>query len=409
MENLLDGLKVWDASWIGAGPLTARYLGDYGATVVHTENSRNPDRLRVGPPFRDGQPGINRSQFFADYNASKLGLGVDLASPGGREVARRLAGWADVVLESMRPGTFARLAFGYEELRQINPGIILLSSSIQGQSGPAKDFAGFGSFLAPAGGFSEITGWPDRRPDSPYGAYTDFIAQRFGGIAILAALEHRRRTGEGQYIDLSQMEGSLQLLGTEFLDYALNGRIAFRNGNRSEWAAPHGIFPCLPQDDRERWVAIAVESDTQWADLVQALGAPNWAVDGRYATFAGRKQHEDQLEQGLAAWTRTRTDDDVVHTLQPRVPAGWVHDGFGLQRDAQIAHRGYFTPLQHTLMGECLYESAQVHMSLTEHAPRSAAPCLGEHTRLVLVDLLGYSDDEVDSLIAAGAVEIILD
>jgi crotonobetainyl-CoA:carnitine CoA-transferase CaiB-like acyl-CoA transferase len=407
MDSPLEGVKVWDASWVGVGPLTGRYLGDYGATVVRTESMRNPDLLRNAPPFRDGIPGVNRSQLFADFNTSKLGLGVNLASADGRQIGRRLAEWADVVLESMRPGTFARLGFGYDELREVNPRIILLSTAMLGQTGPRKSFAGYGSFLAPASGFSDITGWPDREPDSPYGAYTDFIAQRFATISALAALEHRRLTGEGQYIDLSQMEASLQLLGTELLDFALNDRIAVRKGNRSDSAAPHGIFPCLPEDDRERWVAIAVESDSQWTALRRALGNPAWAGDSRFATLAGRKQHEDQIEKELATWTAARSADEVVYALQPQVPAGWVHDGRDLHRDAQIAHRGYFTPLQHPVMGETVYEGSQVQMSTTPHKPRTPAPCMGEHCREILTSLLGYSDAEVDALLAAGDVEIV--
>jgi benzylsuccinate CoA-transferase BbsF subunit len=408
MAGPLGELKVWDASWIGVGPLAARYLGDYGATVVHTESTTKLDTLRGQAPFKAGIPGLNRSQFFADYNASKLGLGVNLTSPGGREVAERLAGWADVVLESMRPGTFARLGYSYERLARINPAIIVLSTSMLGQTGPRTDFAGFGTALAAASGFCEITGWPDRMPGSPYGAYTDFIAQRFAAIAIMGALEHRRRTGQGQYIDLAQIESCLQLLGTEFLDLALNGRVVRRNGNRSDSAAPHGVFACLPEHGRERYVAIAVESQDQWAHLANVIGQPGWARDPRYATLARRKEQEDALETALAAWTSRRTASEVVQALQPHVPAGWVHDAFGLQQDAQIAHRGYFVPLQHTEMGECLYEGAQALMSLTPHAPSKAAPCLGEDTRQVLTGCLGYSDAEVDKLLADGDVETVI-
>jgi benzylsuccinate CoA-transferase BbsF subunit len=407
--RVFDGLKVWDASWVGVGPLTARYLADHGATVVRSESSKNLDVLRGGPPFRDGVRGINRSQFFAEFNASKLGLGVNLTSEGGRKVGLRLARWADVIIESFRPGTFDRMGYAYERLSESNLGLIMLSTSLSGRTGPRKDFAGFGSVLAPMSGFSDLTGWPDRTPGAPYGAYTDFIAQRFAAASVMAALEHRRLSGRGQHIDLAQMEAALQFLGPQLLDYQMSGCIATRDGNRSATAAPHGVFPCLPQDDRECWVAIAVETDGQWEALAMALGAPGLAADPRLATLAGRKEHEPFLEKAISEWTMSRTAQEVMESLQPKVPAGYVHDARALHADPQVAHRGYFRTLRHTVMGDAVYEGSQVGMSRTPPGPTKAAPCLGEDTRHVLTGLLHYSAAEVEALLAAGDAEINLD
>jgi benzylsuccinate CoA-transferase BbsF subunit len=285
----------------------------------------------------------------------------------------------------------------------------MISASMNGQTGPRRHFAGFGTVLAAMSGFCEITGWPDRGPGSPYGAYTDFIGQRFAATAVLAALEHRDRTGEGQYIDLSQMESGLMFLAPELVDYQLTGRVATRDGNRSPTAAPHGIFPCRPEDGREKWVAIAVETDAQWAALRRALGGPGWAADPRLDTLAGRKEQEDRLEEALAAWTRTRSTAEVVQALQPQVPAGPVHDAWGLQADPQVAHRQYFRRQTHTVMGEMLYEGAQAEMSLTPHRITKAAPLLGEDNEVVLTKLLHFSRAEVDELVASGAVEQVLD
>jgi crotonobetainyl-CoA:carnitine CoA-transferase CaiB-like acyl-CoA transferase len=402
---VLAGVKVWDASWVGVGPLTAKYLADYGALVVHTESASRPDVLRNGPPFRDGIPGINRSQFFADFNASKYGMGLDLKHPRGKAVALALAQWADVVLESFSPGVMGQFGLGYEVLSELNPSLIMLSTSMNGQTGPRRKFAGFGTVMAPMSGFSELTGWPDRPPGSPYGAYTDFISPRFTATALLAALDHRRRTGEGQYLDIAQYEASVQLHGPWLLDLEINGQLVSRDGNRNPAAAPHGIYRCADEDGRERWVAIAVEDDAQWAAFVAAAGSPPWALEPRFATLRGRKAHEDDLDAHVSAWTAGRRSTEVFYLLQPDVPAAPVHDARDLQQDPQIRFRRYYRELDHTVMGPTLYEGRQAELSLTPPVLSKPAPCLGEDSRMVLGDLLHLGDSEVDELIGLGVIE----
>lgn len=402
--GVLSGLRVWDAAWVGVGPLTSGYLANYGATVVHTESSAAPDVLRVGGPFRAGVPGINRSQFFADYNPSKLGMGLNYRSPQGIEVALRLARWADVVVESFSPGVMAKYGLTYDILREHNPGLIMLSTSMNGQTGPRRSFAGFGTVMAAMAGFSEITGWPDRNPGSPYGAYTDFVCQRFCATALIAAIDHRRRTGEGQYIDVAQYEASIQMLAPSVLDYVVNGRVATRAGNRSPHAAPHGVFRCRDEGERERWVAIAVEDDAQWDALVEVTGLDRLREE-RFATLRGRKAHEDDLESILGAWTSQRRRSEVFYALQPRVPAAPVQDPQDIHEDPQVLYRQYFRELDHTEMGPTLYEGRQAELSATPPVLRKAAPCLGEDTRYVLTQMLGYSDEDADELIEIGAVE----
>jgi benzylsuccinate CoA-transferase BbsF subunit len=403
--GILAGINVWDAAWVGVGPLTSKYLADYGATVVHTETAVRPDVLRNAPPFRDGIPGINRSQFFADYNSSKYGLGLDLKQPRGRDVALRLAGWADVVVESFSPGVMGQLGLSYEALAEVNPGLIMLSTSMNGQTGPRRAFAGFGTVMAAMAGFCETTGWPDRAPGSPYGAYTDFVAPRFAGLALLAALDHRRRTGEGQYIDVAQYEASVQMHAPWLLDLELNGRVITRDGNRSPAAAPHGIYRCQDEGGRERWVAIAVEDDDQWATFVRAIGSPRWALEPRFQTLRGRKEHEDDLDAHVSVWTSSRRSTEIFYQLQPDVPAAPVQDARDLHQDPQIQFRQYFRELEHTVMGPTLYEGRQAELSLTPPVLSKAAPCLGEDTRLVLAELLRLGDAEIDELISLKVVE----
>lgn len=403
--RIFGGVKIWDVAWVGVGPLTTRYLADYGATVVHTETVKNPDVLRLGPPFRNGVPGIDSSQFFAGFNSSKLGLGLNYTAPRGKEIAHRLAGWADIVVESFSPGVMARFGLTYDALREINPQLIMLSTSMNGQTGPRSKFAGFGTVMAAMAGFSEVTGWPDRNPGAPYGAYTDFVAQRLCATALISALDHRRRTGQGQFIDLSQYEGSLQWNAPTMLDFAVNGRIATRMGNRHASCAPHGIYPSLPEQGRQRWVAIAVETDAEWRALIELMGSPAWASDPMFATLRGRKEHEDRLDAHLSEWTAQQRSSETFYLLQPQVAAAPVNDSLDVINDPQVRFRQYLRPLEHTVMGTTLYEGNQAEMSVTPAVMRKAAPCLGEDTREVLSGILGYSGEEIDSLLADGSAE----
>jgi crotonobetainyl-CoA:carnitine CoA-transferase CaiB-like acyl-CoA transferase len=403
----LTGLKVWDMSWVGVGPMTARYLADYGATVVRLDSSKRPDVLRLTPPFKDGEPGINRSHFYADFNCSKLGVGLDLDDERGREVARRLVAWADVLVESFTPKTMRSWGLHYEALKEINPSLVMLSTCMQGQTGPRANYRGFGNLMASLAGYYAITGWPDRGPVMVYGAYTDFICQRFCATVLLAALDHRRRTGQGQHIDVAQFEAALQFLGPELLDHDVNGRAALRMGNRDLDMAPHGVYPCRPEAGQdEAWVTVAVEDDDSWRALVDTMGRPAWADREDLATSAGRLAAADELDDHLAAWSRERTAAEVVATLQPAVAAGPVHDQSALYDDPQIAHRGYFQTLEHTVIGPVPYNGLQAILSRTPGRLSKAAPCVGEDSWTVLTEILGMDPDEVAALIAEDIVEM---
>jgi crotonobetainyl-CoA:carnitine CoA-transferase CaiB-like acyl-CoA transferase len=405
-KDVFAGLKIWDSSWVGVGPLTTRYLADYGATVIRTESSRSLDTLRKIGPYKDGVPGINRSQFFAEFNTSKLSMGVNFTTPEGREVGLKLAAWADVVVESFSPGVMDRFGLGYEALRAINPSIVMLSTSMNGQTGPRRNFSGFGTGLVAMAGLVDLTGWPDRTPTTPYGAYTDFVAQRFCGTALTAALDHRRRTGEGQYIDVSQYEAAGQFLAPFLLDGEVNGRMRTRDGNRDPNFAPHGVFRCRDEGELDRWVAIAVETETQWAAFARRIGSPGWASERRFATLQDRKANEDALEALVGAWTADKSAARVVELLQPDVPAAPVQTGFDLLNDPQLRHRGYLHTLRHAEVGDIFYEGSQVQASATQPWPRTAAPVFAANTVQVLRDLLGYSQGEIEALIAKGAVEL---
>ena len=397
----LEGVKVADFSWIGVGPITAKALADHGATVVHVETDNPADRLRLVGPFMDDVAGINRCQFFGSFNTSKLSLHLNLKHPEGHGVAKRLLAWCDVALDSFTAGTMADFGLGYDVARALNPGIVMATTCLLGQTGPAAKLAGYGYHAAAVSGFFEITGWDDRAPGGPFNAYTDTIAPRFLATSLIAALDHRRRTGEGQFIDQAQMESSLHFLGPELLDVQISGTSPRRAGNHSPSAAPHDAYPCAGED---QWCAIAVETDAQWRALRRALGEPAWAAVDALDTLAGRVARLDLIDRELAAFTARHEPRALMDLLQAAgVPAGMVQRSSDHMEDPQLAHREFFRRMQHPEMGEVPYEGHQYKIRGYDNGPRFPAPCLGEHTYQVLAEVLGLDDDEITRVLASGA------
>lgn len=397
-----DGLKVADFSWVGVGPITAKYLADHGATVVRVETEGRPDILRIAGPFKDGVPGPNRSHFYGDFNASKYGLTLDLKNQAGLDVACRLIEWADVYIESFTAGTMSALGIGYERARELNPDILMVSTCLMGQTGSARSFAGYGFHAGAIAGYYEITGWPDLPPDGPWTAYTDTVSPRFIAALVMAALDHRRRTGRGQHIDAAQMEMGLQFLAPQIIDYNASGRLVSRNGNRSDTAAPHGAYPCAGDD---QWCAIAVDTEQQWDGLRRAMGDPAWAGDDRFQAVAGRLAHHDKIDEHLKQWTSDKTAQEVMQLLQAHgVPSGVVQRSSDLLQDPQLAHRNLYHYLDHPEMGNIPYTGHQFRILGYESGPRSPAPLLGQHNEFVLKELLGMTDEEMVEAVIAGAI-----
>lgn len=399
----LAGVNVLDFMWVMAGPAGSRYLADYGATQIKVESTTRIDTARTLQPFMDHQAAPERSCIFANVNAGKLGLTLNLSIPEGRELARRLVKWADVVTESYTPKAMRNWGLDYESLRAIKPDIIMLSSCLGGQYGPWSELAGFGTMGAQLAGFGELAGWPDRPPAGPFGAYTDYIAPKFTALAIAAALDHRRRTGEGQYIDLSQAECSLHFITPAVLDYTANGRVLKRNGNASPEHAPHGVFPCLGAD---RWVAIATESEDQWRGLCEALGQASWATKPEFATNAARLVHREELEACIAEWTRAREQVEVETVLQQHgVPVYRSATSEDVIADPQLAHRGHLLTVEHAELGPVVIENARAIFSETPAQIHRAGPIYGQANDYVLREILKLSDDEVVEYLAAGALD----
>jgi benzylsuccinate CoA-transferase BbsF subunit len=397
MDGALSGIRVVEFAVFAAGPVVGKYMANYGAEVIRVESHANPDGFRTHyPPFAGNRPGLDRSGCFAVFNDGKLGVTLNLKTPEGVDLAKRLVARADVVVENFTPGTIDRLGLGYEALRAVRPDLVMLSSCNMGRTGPYARHPGFGSMLSSLGGFTNLTGYTDDFPLLNYGPYIDFIGAGYGLIAVMAALDHRRRTGQGQHIDLSQYENGLQFVASTLLDYTANGHVATRCGNRAEHAAPHGAFPCRGED---AWCTISVTSDAEWEALRRALGDPPWAAEPRFATLLGRKAHEDELEARLAEWTRERTPREVMETLQAAgVAAAVVNTMADLYADPQLAHRGYWRELDHPALGPFHYESSGFTFSDTPAEFERPSPCLGEHNRYVFCELLGLSEAEYQEL-----------
>jgi len=401
-DRVFEGLKVLDFCWVIVGPMTTRFLADHGATVVRVESTGKLDYLRASAPFKDNQPGINRSLFYNEVNTSKLSLGLNMKHPAAASVVRRLIErWQpDLLTESFGVGVMESWGLDYESVRRIRPDIVYFSSTQFGQTGPFARYSGFGNVGAAISGLTNVTGWPDGAPVGAYGALPDMTNPPLGITAILAALDYRERTGKGQRIDLAQAEGFLHYFAPAFLDYSANGRVVRRRGNFDDAACPHGVFPAA---GTERWFAIAIQSDEEWLALAAAIGE-EWAGDARFATFAGRRANEEELERRLGEWTQGQDAWALMDSLQAaRVAAAVVNSPLDLVRDPHLLE-SFFVEVEHPELGAVLQEGQHFNLCETP-AQMRRAPLLGEHNLFVLRELAGYTEEEIADQIAAGLVE----
>jgi len=402
MDKALEGIKVVDFCWAFAGPFIGAYLGDYGAEVVKVESGSRPDITRVTAPYKDGITGINRSGCFLVVNNSKYGVTLNLKHPRAPEILEKLIGWTDVVVENFGVGAMDRLGLGYEKLKKLNPEIIMLSATIQGQTGPHATFAGYGWNTVALTGIGNLTGWPDRSPVGTLQAYPDSVVPWFGVVAILAALDHRRRTGKGQYIDVSQYETTCQFLAPSILDYHSNNRVAMRAGNASAYAAPHGVFRCKGND---RWCAITVFTEEEWHAFCCVIGSPDWTENEKFASLKGRRDNEEELNTLIEQWCSDFAPEEVMSLMQEAgVPAGVVKTNQEIFEDPQLNHRGYFQRVEHPEIGKCFQQAWPIELSESKIEIRHA-PTLGEHNEYVFTQILGLSDEEFVAYLEEGVFD----
>lgn len=401
-ELPLAGVKVLDFMWALAGPGATRTLADFGATVVRVESSSKLDVCRTIRPFIDGDESPEKSAIFHSTNAGKRLITLNLTAPEGRDVARDLVRWADVVTESFSPKAMKAFGMDYESLRAIKPDLIMLSTCLMGQTGPLSMFAGYGNLAAAIAGFYAITGWQDRDPAGPFGAYTDYIAPRFNAMAVLSALDHRRRTGEGQHIDLAQAEAAMHFITPALLDYTANGHVQGRLGNRDLNFAPHGAYPVAGDDV---FIAIACETDEQWrslCSLIPELGSLGEEVEGAHQRLA----RQDELDRIISSYTAIRDGYQLERDLQAAsIPAAMVQNSPELLEDPQLNHLGHFVRLPHHEGGETAIEGSRIHMSRSKARMDTSAPTFSRDMMFVLNDVLGYDDDRLSELLVSGALE----
>jgi benzylsuccinate CoA-transferase BbsF subunit len=299
----------------------------------------------------------------------------------------------------------ARWGLDYEAIRADNPSVVMLSTSLMGQTGPSAKLAGYGNIGASMSGYQDLVGWPDRSPIGPFGPYTDYVGPRFALVALLAALDERRRTGSGCYLDIAQSEIGVFLLSPQLADYFDTGTVATRRGNSDERFAPHGVFACAPEGGTDRFVAIAVTSDEQWRALADELGRPDLAGDPRFATEAGRLAGAPELEALVGAWTAPQVAADVESRLQRRgVPAHICSSSADWAADPQLAHRGHLRSMPHPVFGTATVEGPRYLLSATPGVVERPAPSLGQDNEYVLCKLLGYDRARYDALAADGVL-----
>lgn len=396
LEQPLSGVKVLDMMWVMAGPVSTGVLAQYGATVIRIENEARLDTARLLAPWYGGRVGKETSLGFGSINANKLSVTIDPNSEAGREVILELVRWADIVTESFSPQAMTKWGLSYESLRAVKPDLIMLSSCLMGQDGPHASVAGYGTMGSAAAGLVQPTGWPDRGPNGPYGAYTDYCAPRISLVSLLAALDHRQRTGEGQYIDQSQIESTVNYVTPALLDHQINGTRWDRLANSDPTMFPHDTFRCLGDDE---WVAIACRHDDDWVELCRVIDRPLWAQ----LPLGDRRSIADDVNNAITAWTSTRPPTEAEIMLQTvGVPAhAVVHTKMPL--DTQLAHLDHQVLVTHPDRDPAPIERTRIELTRTPPRPR-AVPKLGEHTDEVLRTVLGYDNQRIAELRQSGAL-----
>lgn len=401
MSAPLEGIKVLDLSWVMVGPFSTRYLADLGADVVKVESSTRIDPLRTLGPFKDGVVGPERSVSYHNLNAGKRSIALNLKRAEAQDIVKRLTRWADIVVESFTPRVLRGLALTYEDLKLVKPNLIMVSTSIGGQTGPyADEITGVGTMGASLSGATFLMGWPDRPPVGPFGPWTDEVAPRFIVSTVLAALHRRRQTGEGCYIDLSQAEAGMQFILPAAWEYGVNGAIPQRRGAQALLRCPCGPYPTVGVDC---WVAIDGSAPTHWEALRKTIGGP--ILDDRYDTLIGRLRHRESVDDVITSWTTQFTAEDAEVQLQKAgVPAHSVVRAMQIAADPDIRLAGHLTTIQDPVIGQAEIEGPRFRFERTPTPVTRRGPLIGEHSHEVLTTCAAFSDSEISALAEAGVL-----
>ncbi len=406
MAGALDGLRIVEFSAAMAGPWVGRFMAYCGAEVIRVESKQRPDvvRLYVPPGNRELGTQPQLSPWFTDWNGGKLFAALDLSQPQGVELARRLIACCDIVVENYSTGVMDKLGLGHAELARAKPDVIMISSSGYGDSGPNRHYVTWGPNIEALAGLSALSGFPERACTMTQYAYPDALSALHGLFAVMCALEHRRRTGRGQYINLSQYEATVAVCGHVMMEQLNNDREPPKPGNRSLRTAPHGCYRCKGED---RWCAIAVFGEPQWQRFCEVVGEPSWAEDPRFATLAARLEHADELDRRIEGWTSAREPYEVMARLQKAgIAAGVAQNAEDLfERDRQLAERGFFEEVEHFEKGTEIATGVPLGLTGTPGRTTRTGVALGQDNDYVFGELLGLSPQEIRECIEAGAIE----
>jgi crotonobetainyl-CoA:carnitine CoA-transferase CaiB-like acyl-CoA transferase len=396
LKRALEGIRIADFSWAWAGPHATELLASMGAQVIKIESMSRFDFVRqlsftTGQKFSD----VNSSTVFNDINLGKLGVQLNLAKHEGIELAKKIVKISDVVIQNMRPGVMDKLGLSYEQVCKVKPDIVYLSSSTRGSQGPEKNYSGYATNFAAVGGITHLCGMPGSDPGAMAGEI-DLISAITAACAILAGLNHRDATGEGQHIDLSSTESIHVLLGDVLMDYFANGRVQNRQGNLDEIMAPHNCYRCKGDD---KWISIAVGSDEEWRSLIKAMGNQEWAQEERFRSIQSRWQNQPELDKLLEAWTLEFTHYEIMEKLQAvGVAAVPVFNAEEIYNNPHVKSRGCWTQVTHEVLDKQIVLMPGWRLSKTPFNVESAAPLIGQHNEYVFCELLGMSKEALKRL-----------
>ncbi len=390
MDNqpVLNNIRILDFTWVLAGPYATRLLADFGAEVIKVQpliSTETADEFSRG--------------YYNTWNRNKLGITLNLDKPEGIEMARKLVGISDAVVENFTPRVMANWGLDYENLKKIKPDIIMVSLSLMGRTGPRRDFTGFGPTVHALSGMTHLTSFPGQPPTGPGFSYADHIAGLYASLGLLGALEHRRQTGAGQHVDISEVAAMKSLLVDVIPEYTTTGKAPESTGNNSKQAAPHNVYPCKGKD---RWCAIAVFTGEEWRGLKRALGNPAWARDIKFATFTGRIENRDELDRRISAWTKEYTAEEVMTGLQESgVSAAVVQNAADIAGDPQLKAREFF--IDRPDIGK-LVDANPIRLSGTPPQYARSSPEPGRDNTYVYQKLLGLNEKEISNLKEKGVI-----
>jgi crotonobetainyl-CoA:carnitine CoA-transferase CaiB-like acyl-CoA transferase len=408
-----EGLRILDMTQTAAGPYATLSQGFMGAEIIKVESCArmdinrgqprpSPETYRMYPQGVPGERSWNRSAHHIQRNVNKQSLTLDLATSQGKELFLGLTAICDALIENYRASVLDRLGVGYPVLSAVNSRLVYAKIGSQGATGPERDYGSLGSTLEQTAGLASITGYGDGRPLMTNETYPDPVVGILAVGALMSALRSRRQTGKGTFIDLSQREVTVALLGEAVVDYSRAGRVTAPVGNEHPLMVPHGVYPCRGED---RWVALAVGSDKEWRGLCQAIGQPDLAEDPRFAILAMRRRHQPALDEVPTAWTRAHDHYQAMHILQAHgVPAGAVLTAGEVINDPHLEAREFWDTVNHPEVGTYRQVTTPWRFSKNPRRATGPAPGLGEHNSYVLGALLGLSRDEIEGLEAQGII-----